>query len=108
MLETNEKLKRALPALRLEAAPKSVVPLRERCWVSVDEARQVTGEGRTKIYELIALKKLLTKSGAAAFVSVVSSHSNTAVCNWRTAHRPRIPIIKLSADSPTAAPDAFI
>jgi hypothetical protein len=39
----------------------AVVPLRERCWISVDEARQVAGEGRTRIYELIAIGKLLTK-----------------------------------------------
>jgi hypothetical protein len=40
---------------------RAVVPIRERCWVSIDEARQMTGEGRTRIYELIALGKLLSK-----------------------------------------------
>jgi excisionase family DNA binding protein len=43
------------------SSKKGVVPLRDRCWVSVDEASQVAGEGRTRIYELIALGKLLTK-----------------------------------------------
>jgi hypothetical protein len=46
---------------RSDAEKKVMVPLRERCWVSVDEASQVAGEGRTRIYELIAIGKLLTK-----------------------------------------------
>ncbi len=49
------------------------MPLRDRCWVSVDEASQVTGEGRTRIHELIALGKLLTKKvGRPRLVSVRS------------------------------------
>ena len=49
------------------------VPLRERCWISVAEARQVAGEGRTKIYELIALGKLLSKKvGRRRLVNVRS------------------------------------
>jgi hypothetical protein len=52
---------------------RAVVPLRERCWVSVDEASQVAGEGRTRIYELIALGKLRTKkAGRRRLVSVPS------------------------------------
>ena len=52
---------------------KGVVPLRERCWISVDEASQVAGEGRTRTYELIALGKVLTKKvGRRRLVSVRS------------------------------------
>jgi excisionase family DNA binding protein len=52
---------------------REVVPLRDRCWVSVNEAIQVTGEGRTKIYELIALGKLLTKkTGRRRLINVRS------------------------------------
>lgn len=52
---------------------KSVVPLRDRCWVSVHEATQVAGEGRTKIYEMIAIGKLLTrKAGRRRLVNVAS------------------------------------
>jgi hypothetical protein len=52
---------------------REVVPLRERCWVSVDVASQVTGEGRTKTYALIALGKLLSKKvGRRRLVSVRS------------------------------------
>lgn len=58
---------------RLGPSPKGAVPLRERCWVSVDEASQVAGEGRTRIYEQIALGKLLTKkAGRRRLVSVAS------------------------------------
>jgi hypothetical protein len=50
-----------------------VVPIRERCWVSVDETSQIAGEGRTRIYELIALGKLLTKKvGRRRLVNVAS------------------------------------
>jgi hypothetical protein len=52
---------------------REVVPLRDRCWVSVNEAVQVTGEGRTKIYEHIALGKLLTKkTGRRRLINVRS------------------------------------
>jgi hypothetical protein len=52
---------------------QAVVPLRERCWVSVDEASQVAGEGRTRLYELIRLGKLLTKrAGRRRLVNVAS------------------------------------
>jgi len=55
------------------SGPKGVMPLRDRCWVSVDEASQVTGEGRTRIHELIALGKSLTKKvGRRRLVSVRS------------------------------------
>jgi hypothetical protein len=59
--------------LRSGPTKKCVLPLRERCWVSIDEARQVAGEGRTKIYELIALGELLSKKvGRRRLVNVVS------------------------------------
>lgn len=52
---------------------RAAVRLRERCWVSVNEASQVAGEGRTKIYELIALGKLLSKKvGRRRLVNVRS------------------------------------
>jgi hypothetical protein len=52
---------------------REVVPLRDRCWVSVNEAVQVTGEGRTTIYEQIALGKLLTKkTGRRRLINVRS------------------------------------
>jgi excisionase family DNA binding protein len=52
---------------------REVIPLRERCWVSVEEASQVAGEGRTKVYELIALGKLLTKkTGRRRLINVQS------------------------------------
>ena len=52
---------------------RDVIPLRERCWISVDEACQVAGEGRTKLYELMASNKLLTKKvGRRRLVNVRS------------------------------------
>ena len=39
-----------LPKRGSEAAKDVLVPLRERCWISVREAYQVAGEGRTKFY----------------------------------------------------------
>jgi hypothetical protein len=52
---------------------RAVVPIRERCWVSIDEARQITGEGRTRIYQLIAFGKLQTKKvGRRRLVNVAS------------------------------------
>jgi hypothetical protein len=55
------------------AARKICVPWRERCWLSISEAQQITGEGRTKLYESIATEKLLAKKcGRRRLVSVTS------------------------------------
>jgi hypothetical protein len=37
------------------------VPFSERLWCSVDEARQVAGEGRTKFYEKITAGEIVSK-----------------------------------------------
>jgi len=56
-----------------QAAKEVVVPLRERCWVSVREAHQVAGEGRTNFYSHLRENLILTKKvGRRRLVSVAS------------------------------------
>jgi hypothetical protein len=52
---------------------KSVVPLRERCWISVREAHQIAGEGRTIFYAHLKADLIVTrKIGRRRLVSVPS------------------------------------
>jgi hypothetical protein len=73
MTNKEELSKQPLPKRGGEAAKEVVVPIRERCWISVREAHQVAGEGRTKFYSRLRQNVILTKkAGRRRLVSVAS------------------------------------
>jgi hypothetical protein len=73
MTNKEELPEQPLPKRGNEAAKHVVVPLRERCWISVREAHQVAGEGRTKFYSRLRENRIVTKKvGRRRLVSVAS------------------------------------
>jgi hypothetical protein len=73
MTNKEELSNQPLPKRGSQAAKQIVVPLRERCWISVREAHQVAGEGRTKFYSHLRENLILTKKvGRRRLVSVAS------------------------------------
>jgi hypothetical protein len=49
------------------------VPFHERWWCSISEAQQLTGLGRTKLFEAVAEKKIVSKKeGSRRLISVPS------------------------------------
>jgi hypothetical protein len=63
------------PRLPQKISEKAVVPWRDRCWISVSEAHQVAGEGRTRFYARLLRgdSRILTKTvGRRRLVNVAS------------------------------------